>query len=180
MATANDNPAKIKKGFFQALSEKCSSLAGLLVFLMIFLNLAVVYSFEKSRKPQIVYTVERVFVNTNVNSSAVVATVPARDPVPSSSASDASGSNVVSVVSDPNAGLVRLSTPYDFFTYDFRRFCRMFDRMFAEGSLTSFGRIVVIFPDRILLEDGSYINNSKWSGSQPSPVVAASTLKRNE
>lgn len=152
-----------QEGFFAALSQKCSSFAGLIVFGMLLLNLVVVFLFEKSRSPQVVYSVERVLVNTNDSSFvSVTGSIPVEV-----------SSNVLSSVSDPvssSSPVVRISTNYDYFMYGQSRLVKMFDRFFSEGSLTSYGRIVTIFPDRILLDDGSYINNSKWITGSSQPV----------
>lgn len=126
------------------------------IFLALLLNVFIVYRFESSRKPQLVYSVERVFVNTNssdkvVSSSSlpVVSNVPVLPSVSSVPSSNVVSRSVCNVC-------------YDYFLYNNIRGVKMWDRFYNEGSLTSFGRISKIFPDRILLEDGGYIVNQKW------------------
>lgn len=155
---------KTKEGFFAVLSRKCSSLSGLLVFSLLVLNLFVVYLFEKSRQPQIIYSVERIFVNSNFNSNVSISTTNSYKTISNISqlVKDSPSSNIVQTYSVPS-NTVRATVFYDYFTYDMHRYAIIFDRRFSEGSLTSYGRISTIFPDRILLEDGSYLYNAKYS-----------------
>ena len=137
--------------------------APLFIFLALVSNIFIVYRFESTRKPQVVYSVERVFVNTNVSSSASVPVSPASVPV--------SSSNVVSRASSSNVvDRTVCNVSYDYFLYNGVRGVKMWDRFYNEGSLTSFGRISTIFPDRILLEDGGYIVNQKWIGGHSQPA----------
>ena len=123
------------------------------IFLALVCNVLVVYRFESTRKPQIVYSVERVFVNTN-SSASVSAPVVVTNSVKADVSRFVSSSNVVS--------RTVCNAEYDYFLYNGVRGAKMWDRFFNEGSLTSFGRIKTIFPDRILLEDGGYIVNQRW------------------
>lgn len=126
------------------------------IFLALLLNVFIVYRFESSRKPQLVYSVERVFVNTNSSDKVVSSSsLPVVSDVPV----------LPSVSSVPSSNVVSRSVcnvSYDYFLYNNIRGVKMWDRFYNEGSLTSFGRISKIFPDRILLEDGGYIVNQKW------------------
>lgn len=135
------------------------------IFLSLAGNVFVVYRYESSRRPQVVYSVERVFVNTNTTSSATSPDSGVKSiPPPPSSPVSVPSSNVVS--------RTVCNAEYDYFLYNGVRGVKMWDRFYNEGSLTSFGRISKIFPDRILLEDGGYIVNSKWlsvSSIKPQP-----------
>ena len=54
---------------------------------------------------------------------------------------------------------------YDYYLVGFHRRVNMFGRTFYEGSLTSYGRILRIYPDRLLLDNGSYLVNRKFKTS---------------
>lgn len=153
---------KKKDSFFVRLSRSLNGFVPLFIFLALVVNLIIVYRFETTRKPQVVYSVERVLINTNTVSSV-----------------SARLTNFVSSVSVPHSStgsVVRVScnVNYDYFLYNGVRGVKMWDRFYNEGSLTSYGRISKIFPDRIILDDGSFIVNQKWIGgvraSDPSGV----------
>lgn len=159
---------KKKQSRFSAFRSSLGSYVNLFVFLALLLNLFVVYRFESTRKPQVVYTVQKVFVNTNISdvvssplgSSDVVSFPLISSPVSSAAASSSFLPRYSSV-----SNVVACSADYHYFLIGRDRCARMWDRIFYEGSLTSYGRIVTIFPDRILLDDGSWIQNSHWLGS---------------
>lgn len=122
-------------------------------FLCLLLNLFVVFRYEMTRKPQIIYSVAK------PDSSKVQTNVVERSAV--ANGEDANSKSARSDPQQPNdKDTVRLTTPYHYFMHNFKRYARIFGRFFSEGSLTSYGRIEIIFPDRILLDDGSYIVNS--------------------
>ena len=56
--------------------------------------------------------------------------------------------------------------PYQYFVANRRIGAQICGRYFYEGSLCSGGYISKIFPDRILLEDGSFIVNSNLEGGR--------------
>lgn len=143
---------KRKDPFFVRLSRSLNGFVPLFIFLALVANLIIVYRFETTRKPQVVYSVERVLINTNSVSSV---SVPLTNSVSS-----------VSVVHSSTGFSARVScnANYDYFLYNGVRGVKMWDRFYNEGSLTSYGRIDKIFPDRIILDDGSFIVNQKWLG----------------
>lgn len=140
-------------------------------FLCLLLNLFVVYRFETTRKPQIIYAV-KVGDETNTVSN-VSSDRKESAPVESDSTSSERGrfsyrpafSNVVAT-----------TTPYVYFLHARRRAAQIWGRFFNEGSMTSYGRIETIFPDRIRLEDGSYIVN-QMPAENPSQVRVGDNLK---
>lgn len=161
---------KKKPSFSSCFLNALKDYAPFFIFLALVSNVFVVYRFESTRKPQVVYSVERVFVNTNVNG---VVSVPVSNSVSSvaSSACSVASSNVVSRT---------VSTVYyDYFVFQGSRGVRMWDRLYNEGSLTSFGRIEKIFPDRILLEDGGFLVNQKWVGGGVSSRSGSSVASRS-
>lgn len=138
------------------LFPRLSALLPLFVFLALLSNIFVVYYFEKSREPQIIYCVRP---QTNDAPASVSSTSPV--PLPSSIVrSSKPSSSSGSVQSLPS-----VSVHYHYFMAGGNRHVQMWNRYFSEGSLTSYGRIINIFPDRILLEDGSYIVNSTWKNA---------------
>ena len=146
---------KKKPSFSSRFLNALKDYAPFFIFLALVSNVFVVYRFESTRKPQVVYSVERVFVNTNKSDSV---SSPAAPP------SSASVSSARSVVSSNVVSRTVSTVYYDYFIFQGSRGVRMWDRLYNEGSLTSFGRIDKIFPDRILLEDGGYLVNQKWVG----------------
>lgn len=147
---------------FKSLLERLKALTPLFVFIALIVNIFIVISFEKSRKPQVVYCVRPAETNhvekssdpSPIVSESILSSTPSKTP---SALSQSTSSGFPSVL-------------YDFFVVNGRRGVQMWGRLFSEGSPTSYGRIVTIFPDRILLEDGSFIINEKWHGSRSTPA----------
>lgn len=135
-------------------------------FFCLLLNLFVVYRFESTRKPQIIYAV-RVGDETNT-----VSTVSSDRKESTSVEADTTASEQGRVTYHPAASnVVVTTTPYVYFLHARRRAAQIWGRFFNEGSITSYGRIETIFPDRIRLEDGSYIVN-QMPAENPSQVRA--------
>ena len=152
-----------KDPFFVRLSRSLNGFVPLFIFLALVANLIIVYRFETTRKPQVVYSVERVLINTNTVSSV---SAPLTNSFSSVSAPLANSFSSVSVSHSSTGSTARVScnANYDYFLYNGVRGVKMWDRFYNEGSLTSYGRISKIFPDRIILDDGSFIVNQKWLG----------------
>ncbi len=55
-----------------------------------------------------------------------------------------------------------MDVDYDYYMVGPYRRVEMFGRTFHEGSLTSYGRILRIYPDRLQLDNGSYLVNRKF------------------
>lgn len=123
-------------------------------FLCLLLNLFVVYRFETTRKPQVIYAL-RAGDPTNQVSS-----VSSDRKERTSSEADTDASVQRDFRHYPvTSNVVVTTTPYVYFLHARRRAAQIWGRFFSEGSLTSYGRIDTIFPDRIRLVDGSYIVN---------------------
>ena len=58
-----------------------------------------------------------------------------------------------------------IDVDFDYYMVGPHRRVNMFGRTFYEGSITSYGRIFRIFPDRIQLENGSYLVNRRFKTS---------------
>lgn len=58
------------------------------------------------------------------------------------------------------------SFPYSYFAADGRSGARLNGRYVYVGSRTAFGIVSDIFPERIILDDGSFINNTQKSKEQ--------------
>lgn len=58
-----------------------------------------------------------------------------------------------------------IDVDYDYYMVGSHRRANMFGRTFYEGSLTSYGRILRIYPDRLQLDNGSYLVNRKFKTS---------------
>lgn len=54
---------------------------------------------------------------------------------------------------------------YLYFVADGRKCVRLWGRIYMAGSLTSRGRVLDVFPDRVVLENGDSISNSTAKGS---------------
>lgn len=58
-----------------------------------------------------------------------------------------------------------IDVDYDYYMVGPYRRANMFGRTFYEGSVTSYGRILRIYPDRLQLDNGSYLVNRKFKTS---------------
>ena len=58
-----------------------------------------------------------------------------------------------------------IDVDFDYYMVGPHRRVNMFGRTFYEGSITSYGRIFRIFPDRIQLENGSFLVNRRFKSS---------------
>ena len=58
-----------------------------------------------------------------------------------------------------------IDVDYDYYMVGPHRRVNLFGRTFYEGSLTSYGRILRIYPDRLQLDNGSYLVNRKFKTS---------------
>lgn len=127
-----------------------------LVFAVAISNFVMSCSVSRMTRPQYVYTTttNEIFytsvVTQFISSASTSSSLPLSD---SPSSSDSFSRN------------------HDSSTYHYRymlvggRKCvELFGRICYVGSRTSYGRIVDIFPDRILLDDGSFIVNSNLEG----------------
>lgn len=65
----------------------------------------------------------------------------------------------------PAAAAKDIDVDFDYYMVGPHRRVNMFGRTFYEGSTTSYGRIFRIFPDRIQLENGSYLVNRRFKTS---------------
>lgn len=139
--------------FLSRLGSRLKDLIPLFVFFALVLNLLVVYRFESTRDPQVIYSVQKVPVTNSVE--RVI------ESVDSSGGSRSSPSNSVS------SNSVSVSVYYDYFTVSGVRIVKMWERYWNEGSLTSYGRVSKIFPDRIFLDDGTIISNLKSYSPAP-------------
>ena len=65
----------------------------------------------------------------------------------------------------PSSAVKDIDVDYDYYMVGPYRRVNMFGRTFFEGSLTSYGRILRIYPDRLQLDNGSYLVNRKFKTS---------------
>ena len=65
----------------------------------------------------------------------------------------------------PSSASKDIDVDYDYYMVGPHRRANMFGRTFYEGSLTSYGRILRIYPDRLHLDNGSYLVNRKFKTS---------------
>lgn len=116
-------------------------------------NFVVIFLFERSKAPKI----ERIYETVTTNHFIVVTNT-----IVSSSADSPSA------VSDSFPGSTldsEILVSYKYFLIDGTRHIEYCGRYFSEGSPTSYGRIVTIFPDRVLLDNGRYLKNRDFSDS---------------
>lgn len=162
---------KKTESFFQAFGRRFNSFVPVFLLVLLISNCFAIWYFEKSRLPQVIYSVER--VSSSPASSSVVSVT--------------NSSPVVSAPSPVVPDHVPLSSTNKLFTvqafYDYgiswgRRFALLWGRYFYEGDPTSYGEISFIYPERIILADGSVIVNTKWNNARsvtaPAPVVPVS------
>lgn len=111
-------------------------------------NFLVIFLFERSKAPKI----ERIYETVTTNHVIVVTNV-----------LESSG-QIASSVSVPAAPAIlpdlEIPVKYKYFMVDGTRHIEYCGRYFSEGSPTSYGRISLIFPDRIVLDNGRYLKNT--------------------
>ena len=141
----------------------------ILVFAVAIANFIMACSVSRSTRPQYIYTVT---TNEIVRVSCVTqylqsAASPVDDPVLSAfSSSSASSSDV------PKQRTEISTYHYRYMLVNGNRAVELFGRIHYLGSRTSYGRIVEIFPDRIILDTGFVINNKNLE-KEPSYGSAA-------
>lgn len=154
---------KKKTSFRERLSNGIQNYIPLLVFIMFALNCFVIYKHERDRKPQIHY-----MIATNLISrvdAPPLGTAPLVSPATADGANKSGGSLVVDSSVDTNiVDGIYLSrnvykSPFDYFMVNGCPHVQMYGRNYSLGSPTSRGIIVKIFPDAIILKDGSRIEN---------------------
>lgn len=147
--------------------ERINGKIPFLMFLLMCTNVFVIYRFESTRKPRVVYSVERVLIPSNtvagVSSKSDISS--SKFSLPTNSVSSSLSSSSVSSSSSVPAVVIVCRTPYHYFMLGRNIYVEMFGRYYGRGSLCSYGIIKMIFPDRILLDDGSWILNSKFDVS---------------
>lgn len=117
-------------------------LNGLFLFLAVS-NVAVIFLFESTRTPrverhEVTLITNHVFIVTNNLVSSDVA----------ASSFDFNSTNVI-----------EHSISYNFFVHNGQPAASFYGRYFSQGSPTSYGRVVQVFPDRILLDNGHVLVN---------------------
>lgn len=144
------NSSHRKKTFAPAIRFRLVHFA---LFLLVLCNLFVIWRFERSRKPQIVQetitiVTNQVYVVTNFLSGA-----DAPGYLPGNALA---ASNEVRRVNDPQW---EIELPYRYGVAFGQRYVDIGGRLFSEGSPTSYGVIVRIFPERLVLDNGYFIKN---------------------
>lgn len=114
-------------------------------------NLFVVYLFERDRQPRIERHLETVTTNHLIVVTNYIESV-SKPSSPSSASASSSPLPDIEILAD-----------YDYFMLDGFRYIRYCGRNYGEGAPVSYGRIVTIFPDRVLLDNGKYLKNVKFA-----------------
>lgn len=127
----------------------------ILVFAVAIANFIMACSISRSTRPQYIYTtttneIVRVSCVTQFINSAGSSL---EDPVLSALSSSPSPSD------SPNQRNEISTYHYRYMLVNGNRAVELFGRIHYKGSRTSYGRIVEIFPDRIILDTGFVINN---------------------
>lgn len=132
----------------KSLSDKIRDFLPLLVLALTIFNIYSVISFERRQVPQVQYIVATNQVPTSVSSSVdvpdLIETQLQDDFTPINK-----GSNQV------------YNFEYHYFKIGQVRHIKAYGVYYSEGSPTSYGIIKSIFPDRILLENGSILVNTR-------------------
>ena len=127
----------------------------ILIFAVAIANFIMACSVSRSTRPQFIYTVS---TNEIVRVSCVTQFINSAgssldDPVLSALSSSSSSSD------SPNQRSEISTYYYRYMLVNGNRAVELFGRIHYKGSRTSYGRIVEIFPDRIILDTGFVINN---------------------
>lgn len=128
------------------------------LFLLLLVNLIVIFFFERDRQPRTVvetiHTVSNhVYIVTNYFPLAGVAADPKLSSVfPTNSLGGR-------IVNDPS---YEIPLSYQFFTQGYRKFVKIGGFNFTIGDDTSYGRIASIFPERVLLDNGYSLKNQDF------------------
>lgn len=140
------------------------------LLLCLLFNVFVIYRFESSRK-----TVEkRVEYFTTTNSVVVVTNFIAAASSSSEEISSNINTNLIHSLLDATR---QVKTSFKFFTWGKRLFIEYYGDFLTIGSPTTYGRIVEIFPDRVLLDSGIYLVNTYRAPSFPEVDKAATDVK---
>lgn len=131
-----------------------------ILFLLVLVNLFVVFRFERDRVPRIVreeiLTVSNhVFIVTNVIRSVSSASSDSHD----ASIYTRTNSQGRLIVNDPE---YEIPLQYHFFQSGTKYFIQIAGFTFGVGDMTSYGRIKSIFPERVLLDNGYFLKNDKF------------------
>lgn len=152
-------------------SDRFARLLNWVVLALVLLNGVVIFIFEKGRRPEIVrhettVVTNHVIVVTNYLTSASAVS----DRVPASS-----------VVVDRGGAEVppQINVDYDFWTLSGRRYITWLGQHLTVDSPTSYGRIVEIYPERVLLDSGVWLVRSVRSAANP-PRDNVSSLGRSD
>lgn len=145
-------PRKNKK---KSTFDPARFLNAFLIFLAV-VNCCVIFVFESQRRPQIithenVVTTNHLIVVTNYISSSV-------------SPSPVVDSNVLQFVMAPDR---QVNYPFSFFVWAGRPYVSAYGQNLTVGSPTSYGRILEIYPDRLLLDSGVWLVNPAPAFSDP-------------
>lgn len=139
-------------------SDRLARLLNWVVLVLVVLNGVVIFIFEKGRRPEIVrhettVVTNHVIVVTNYLSSV---------------SSVVSGSSSSSVVVDRGGAEVprQITIDYDFFIFAGRRYITWLGQHLTLDSPTSYGRIVEIYPERVLLDSGVWLVRSGRSSDR--------------
>lgn len=124
------------------------------LFLLVLVNVALVFLFERDRVPRVVHeqvtTISNhVYVVTNVIYSI-------GDKDDSSSATNKEGRLILN---DPN---YEIPLSYHFYQSGSRYYIQVGGFQFGVGDMTSYGRIKSIFPERVLLDNGYALKNNDF------------------
>lgn len=123
------------------------------LFFIVLGNLFLIWKFEQDRKPKVVHETvtvisNHVYVVTNFLGS---------------SSGSVAGTNGVAEVYKPNDPQFEIELPYRYGLAAGKRYVDIGGRYFSEGSPTSYGIIVRIFPERIALDNGYFIKNENFN-----------------
>ncbi len=136
------------KNFFKRFRSLLVSASPFAVALLFLSNLIVSFFVYRSSRPQALY---RFFVVTNYVHSVSTN-------LPSSPSSHSLSLNLAA----PRESRLpdQVSVDYLYFVLSGRPCVRMYGKIYSEGDYCSRGLILRIYPDRILLWDGTYLENS--------------------
>lgn len=138
-----------------------------LLVLLTIVNGLVIFLFEKDRKPKVVFMVRPQQDANSVNTNTVINIV--------SNMLDSSNAVVTNTIDralDYNKLPVIATLSFDYYVFCGEQYVRMFENIdYSCGSMTSYGRITAIFPDRILIDDCCWIaNNKSFSMVRKEPI----------
>ena len=124
------------------------------LFLLVLVNVALVFLFERDRVPRVVHEQVTTISNHVYVVTNVIYSIGEKD-----DASSATNREGRLILNDPN---YEIPISYHFYQSGSRYYIQIGGFQFGVGDMTSYGRIKSIFPERVVLDNGYALKNNDF------------------